>query len=633
MPAATNTRFVLLAFALSIAAMGVRPVLAGPLTPPAGPVASTGKTLDQIEPRRVINDLPGDATAVHIISAPGSYYLTGNIAGQPGKHGIDVRLPSGTNGPLVINGEEFVLKGAVGALTGINIVSTDGTQIDTQGRVRACAIAGPWGEGVRVEYLAGIELTGLTITNTVNDGIVVADCDSLILTNSTMRGSGGAACRYDRGIQAVVDRVIIINPTGDGLVVEGAIMNSTKRLSVRNVTVHGAGGTACRFDRAVQAVVDGVSIHDPTGDGLVIENCGDVSVSNVSVSNAGQNAYRWWVNKKMKEAECTAIAPGLAGLDVRDADVLTLNGLTVIDAGTDACRVLRVASFGVSEEGVKITAPTGNGLYVEDCTAVALTNVVVTDPGGDGLQMLTLPGVGNATYDIRVSKVTGAVGNGLIVDSADAVNLDRVTVTGSGFDGVRVTNTNALNTAGVRAVSNLRHGLSVETVAVFVGHADSVQRNGMLGSFGGGIVASDVASVSLSETTIGSNVGDGLLVTIAAGAPPSVTCNELVIKDNTGRGAHIVTGTGSITDCNLVGNTDFAIETGVAFSGSITSNRCHGNGGAILVEGFGCCVTSNIATAGVLGFISVPAPGNVVGPLVEELSVGSSCSPFANILY
>lgn len=73
--------------------------LAGPLNPPAGPVTSTYKTLDQVQPRIPIN---GPTT----INAPGSYYLTRNI----GQSGIsDGILIAADNVTLDLNG--FVISG------------------------------------------------------------------------------------------------------------------------------------------------------------------------------------------------------------------------------------------------------------------------------------------------------------------------------------------------------------------------------------------------------------------------------------------------------------------------------------------------------------------------------------------
>src|SRR3569833_2813795 len=64
----------------------------GSLTPPGAP-APTMKTLDQLEARTIVNaaNTPGDAANTFIISAPGSYYLTGNLTGASGKHGSSIQ--------------------------------------------------------------------------------------------------------------------------------------------------------------------------------------------------------------------------------------------------------------------------------------------------------------------------------------------------------------------------------------------------------------------------------------------------------------------------------------------------------------------------------------------------------------
>src|SRR4051812_44068330 len=81
----------------------------GPLAPPPGVPAPTMKTLDQVEPRREVNatNTPGNATNLFIISAPGSYYLSGNITGVAGKSGILISADSVTldlNGFALIGG-------------------------------------------------------------------------------------------------------------------------------------------------------------------------------------------------------------------------------------------------------------------------------------------------------------------------------------------------------------------------------------------------------------------------------------------------------------------------------------------------------------------------------------------------
>lgn len=66
--------------------------IAGPLTPAAGPVTSTMKTLTEVEPRIAINaaNTPGDADSVFRITQPGSYYLTGNVTVPGERHGIEI---------------------------------------------------------------------------------------------------------------------------------------------------------------------------------------------------------------------------------------------------------------------------------------------------------------------------------------------------------------------------------------------------------------------------------------------------------------------------------------------------------------------------------------------------------------
>jgi hypothetical protein len=81
-------------------------LIAGPLAPPAGPIASSYKTLSEVEPRTAVNatNTPGDAGCVYRISQHGSYYLTGNIFTGP-KTGIVI---DGSGVTLDLNGFEII---------------------------------------------------------------------------------------------------------------------------------------------------------------------------------------------------------------------------------------------------------------------------------------------------------------------------------------------------------------------------------------------------------------------------------------------------------------------------------------------------------------------------------------------
>ncbi|MFG0328206.1 MAG: right-handed parallel beta-helix repeat-containing protein [Phycisphaerales bacterium JB037] len=102
--------------ALTLLGSGVILAVAGPLDPPAGPPAPTMKTLDQVEPRTPVESLPGDATSTHIISQPGSYYLTRNLQGESGKVGIRI-----TSDNVTLDLSGFTLTGVPGSLDAINV--------------------------------------------------------------------------------------------------------------------------------------------------------------------------------------------------------------------------------------------------------------------------------------------------------------------------------------------------------------------------------------------------------------------------------------------------------------------------------------------------------------------------------
>ncbi len=220
---------------------------AGPLDPPAGSVAPTYKTLTEVAPRTTVSaaNTPGDADSTFAITAPGSYYLTGNVAGQAGKNGIKI-----TSRGVTLDLSGFRVAGTAGSLAGIKLDSFTADCVIRNGDITgwsAGGIIGSNGEGpllieaVNVSQIpagAGISVRGpATITNcrvayakdfgiqcvdpcTVtrcsaaycgNDGISVgvgasvADCSSYSNTGEGFSSSGdcafrGCAATYNTGV-------------------------------------------------------------------------------------------------------------------------------------------------------------------------------------------------------------------------------------------------------------------------------------------------------------------------------------------------------------------------------------------------------------------------------------------------
>ena len=111
-----ETIFVTLSVCLTIIAASAIIAQGGPLDPPGGPVISTMKTLDEVEPRIAINDVntPGNLIAVHRILQPGSYYLTADLFGVIGKSGLSIESNDVT---VDLNG--FTIRGVQDSLSGI----------------------------------------------------------------------------------------------------------------------------------------------------------------------------------------------------------------------------------------------------------------------------------------------------------------------------------------------------------------------------------------------------------------------------------------------------------------------------------------------------------------------------------
>ena len=125
----------------------------GPLTPAAAP-APTMKTLDQVEPRMPITNLPFNVTQ------SGSYYLTGNLTGVAGQHGINISANQ-----VTIDLMGFSLIGVPGSLNGIHSASIQRNITVRNGNIRNWS-----GTGVSGFSFFESRLEGLNVRQNNSDG-------------------------------------------------------------------------------------------------------------------------------------------------------------------------------------------------------------------------------------------------------------------------------------------------------------------------------------------------------------------------------------------------------------------------------------------------------------------------------
>ncbi len=218
----------------SIGALGlfasVTILSAGPLDPPVGPVAPTFKTLTEVEPRIAINptNTPGDndsTASLFKITQPGSYYLTANITGAVGKHGIEITASGVT---LDLNG--FDLNGVPGSFSGVNVTVDNLVNIAVvNGSVRAWGVGGidlTSGRSCRVEGVLASRNTatgiragvGSTITNcsaSFNTGGGIGTGDGSTITNCAAYLNGGDGISVGNG--STITNCSASQNTGSGI--------------------------------------------------------------------------------------------------------------------------------------------------------------------------------------------------------------------------------------------------------------------------------------------------------------------------------------------------------------------------------------------------------------------------------
>jgi hypothetical protein len=266
-------RVVILAFASFIAPPGA--FAQGTLTPPGAP-APTMKTLDQIEPRTLVNttNTPGDATSMFIITAPGSYYLSGNITGVAGKNGIKV-----TADDVSIDLNGFAVIGVASSLEGI--VSGTLTNLSiTNGTVRSWV-----GDGIHALSASNGQYQNLRLSANGLKGMNVGPASNVVnctaLGNSTSGivaglGSTITSCTANsNGLHGFI--------TDPGTTLRGctAYANGQRGMSVSD---------ACNVsDSTIRSnLTDGIV----TGNDCIVyylQSAGNISIRNTARANLGVN--------------------------------------------------------------------------------------------------------------------------------------------------------------------------------------------------------------------------------------------------------------------------------------------------------------------------------------------------------
>lgn len=162
-----------------------RPVIAGELDPPAGPVAPTMKTLQQVEPRTPLANDPAGINPI-VISSPGSYYLTEDIHALAGQPGIRIDVP---HVRLDLRGFSVIGNRALMTTDGI-AAGNQQNPISNVSIVNGVVRDHP-GHGISAQYCTGLQVERVAAADNSLSGIRAGE--SAMITDCIAMGNGALA--------------------------------------------------------------------------------------------------------------------------------------------------------------------------------------------------------------------------------------------------------------------------------------------------------------------------------------------------------------------------------------------------------------------------------------------------------
>lgn len=344
---------------------------AGPLVPPVGPIAPTNKALIEVEPRIAVNDTNTSGvgtTSVYRITAPGSYFLTGNVVAIGTKNAIGIYA---NNVTLDLNG--FTVEGLPGNSGAVILVVGDTTNPSTDPRgnvtIKNGTVRGGGGSGVLAQPgVAGLRLAGITARNNGNVGISIdgraelENCSAqdngshgfmlgndVVVTSCIARSNGGDEFRAGSG--SVFSNCLADNAggTGNGFNVgaSAAFSNCTALNSNLDSGFDCDGGGT--FQNCT-ARGNGGSGFSGAGDGNVLTGC----------TSSENGAHGFSFTKTTTIANCNAFSNGQHGALVTSGSTVTAstfrgNGTDGIRAST-ACLILNNSCYNNTGAGILVTS-------------------------------------------------------------------------------------------------------------------------------------------------------------------------------------------------------------------------------------------------------------------------------------
>ena len=368
------TRFVVSVLVLAGLAVFSLTAGGGTLQPPGPPTTGTMKTLDEVEPRKAVQSLPGDADSLYVINESGSYYLTGNITGVASKHGIEIKAKNVT---LDLMG--FSITGVAGSGNGIKI---------TEGPLPV--------EEVAFTYV----IRNGRVCNWGGDGLQIGPKTLNHMENVSFTYNTGNGMSLGSESYTHMEQVSFAHNDGNGLYIDVNSYAHMEDVSFAYNTSHGVFMLYSMLDAF------GVLAPHNGGGGIIVTGSGNLN-------------------------RCTAVANGGNGIETGSGSTIrnctTRNnkqsGILVSDNCCVAANTCEGNRATVSADAAGIRA-TGSGNRIEANHVVNNDKGVVVDSAGN-LIIKNSATANTTNYDIAGGNTKGpTIGSGDISDTNPHANYD-----------------------------------------------------------------------------------------------------------------------------------------------------------------------------------------------------------------
>lgn len=353
-----NARVTLSACSAAALAACAGLLIAGPLDPPAGPVASSFKTLAEVEPRTAINaaNTPGDSDSSFKITQPGTYFLTGDVSGVSGKHGLEVSASG-----VVIDLGGFSIVGVAGPMNGVHV--EPGSSVADVSIVSG-SISGWAGRAIGMSQVPGARVRDLAISG----GVVGAELGARAsVENCAITGSDHGA---NVGTGSVVRDCTVTGAgveaitTGSGSLVEGCVV----RQSATGIQLNGRGSIArgCTVSGGTIGIAAGIGAGESDA---TIEACIVTGSLNLGIrGGVGSRIVGNAVAGSMNVGIWTNSYSLVEGNSVRDTRNASGSGAGILVGGIESRVSIRNNTIANNDKGIRVTTG-GNAIYSNQLTS------------------------------------------------------------------------------------------------------------------------------------------------------------------------------------------------------------------------------------------------------------------------